>query len=47
VAALLSWHTVTALWIAWLIYWAISARNVARSEVREPFLWRAITLGGR
>jgi protein-S-isoprenylcysteine O-methyltransferase Ste14 len=44
VPALLSWPTVTTLWIAWLIYWAISARNVARSQVREPFLWRAITL---
>jgi len=43
-ASLLSWHTVTRLWIAWLIYWAVSARNAARTQVREPFHWRAITL---
>jgi protein-S-isoprenylcysteine O-methyltransferase Ste14 len=44
VAALLSWHTVTTLWIAWLAYWAISAQNVARAQVREPFHWRMLTL---
>src|SRR5215470_7816201 len=41
---LLSWHTVTALWIAWLIYWAISAQNVARTQIREPFQGRMFTL---
>jgi protein-S-isoprenylcysteine O-methyltransferase Ste14 len=42
--ALLSWQTVTTFWTAWAIYWAISAWKVAKTPVREPFHWRAITL---
>jgi protein-S-isoprenylcysteine O-methyltransferase Ste14 len=41
---LLSWHTVTTLWIAWLVYWAISAQNVRKAQNREPLVWRLITL---
>lgn len=41
---LLSWHTVTTLWIVWMIYWAISAQNVRQTRVRESFHWRALTL---
>jgi len=41
---LLSWHTVTTLWTAWLIYWAISAQNARQAQIREPFRWRMFTL---
>jgi protein-S-isoprenylcysteine O-methyltransferase Ste14 len=41
---LLSWHTVTTLWMAWLIYWAISAQNVRRAQSLEPIHWRLATV---
>jgi protein-S-isoprenylcysteine O-methyltransferase Ste14 len=41
---LLSWRTVTTLWMVWMTYWLISARNVRQTRVREPFHWSAITL---
>ncbi|MEO7987135.1 MAG: isoprenylcysteine carboxylmethyltransferase family protein [Gemmatimonadales bacterium] len=33
---------VPALWISWLIYWALSARNVKRNEWRESFATQLI-----
>jgi protein-S-isoprenylcysteine O-methyltransferase Ste14 len=42
---ILSWNTVATLWIAWMIYWAISARNVRETQLSEPSAWRAATLG--
>ncbi len=37
---LISWHTVTTLWMAWLIYWAISSQNVRQAHTVEPLPWR-------
>ena len=40
---LVSWHTVTTLWMAWLIYWAISSQNVRHAHTVEPLPWRIST----
>ncbi|MGC2194995.1 MAG: isoprenylcysteine carboxylmethyltransferase family protein [Terriglobales bacterium] len=42
-AGLISWHTVTTLWIAWLLYWAISAWGVRRNERGESSSQRFLT----
>jgi protein-S-isoprenylcysteine O-methyltransferase Ste14 len=39
----ISWHTVTGLWVLWLVYWAISAQSVRRPETKEPLGWRIST----
>src|SRR6266436_4799236 len=41
--SLISWHTVTTLWMAWLIYWAISSQNVHKAHTVEPLRWRIST----
>lgn len=41
--ALVSWHTVTTLWIAWLLYWIISAWSVRRNERGESGGQRFLT----
>ena len=33
---------VPALWIAWLVYWALSARDVKATRWREPLLSRVL-----
>jgi protein-S-isoprenylcysteine O-methyltransferase Ste14 len=40
---LISWHTVTILWVAWLIYWGISSQNVRQAQTTEPLPWRIST----
>ena len=40
---LVSWSTVTALWIAWLIYWFLSALRVRRNERGESVGQRLLT----
>jgi protein-S-isoprenylcysteine O-methyltransferase Ste14 len=41
--SLISWHTLTTIWIAWLIYWAVSAQNVRPAQTLEPLPWRITT----
>lgn len=41
--ALISWNTVTTLWIAWLLYWAVSAWGVRRNERGESTVQRLMT----
>jgi len=40
---LVSWSTVTGLWIAWLIYWFLSALRVRRNERGESVGQRLLT----
>ena len=40
---LVSWHTVTALWTAWLLYWIVSAWGVRRNERGESGGQRFLT----
>ena len=40
---LLSWRTVTALWIVWLLYWIVSAWSVRRNERGESGSQRFLT----
>ena len=40
---LVSWNTVTALWIAWLIYWFLGALRVRRNERGESTSQRVRT----
>jgi len=41
---LISWNTVTALWLIFCLYWAISALRVQRARQTEPAGWRLATL---
>jgi protein-S-isoprenylcysteine O-methyltransferase Ste14 len=40
---LVSWNTVTLLWIVWLFYWIVSARGVRRNERGESLTQRLAT----
>jgi hypothetical protein len=40
---LVSWHAVTTLWMAWLVYWIFSAWGVRRNERGEPMAHRFLT----
>jgi protein-S-isoprenylcysteine O-methyltransferase Ste14 len=42
-STLISWNTVTTLWIAWLLYWIVSAWNVKRNERGESGGQRFLT----
>ncbi len=42
-STLVSWHTVTFLWIAWLLYWIVSAWSVRRNERGESSGQRFLT----
>lgn len=39
----ISWQTVTTLWIAWLLYWIVSALRVRRNERGESGTQRLLT----
>lgn len=39
----LSWQTVTTLWMAWLLYWIVSAWGVRRNERGESGTQRLLT----
>jgi len=41
--SLISWPTVTTLWMAWLIYWAVRSQNVRQGQTVEPLPWRIST----
>lgn len=41
---LISWNTVTILWAAWVIYWAVSARGARRNERCESMGHRLATV---
>jgi protein-S-isoprenylcysteine O-methyltransferase Ste14 len=40
---LISWQTITTLWMAWLIYWIVSAWGVRRNERGESGTQRFLT----
>lgn len=42
-STLISWNTVTTLWVLWLLYWAVSAWNVRRNERGESGGQRFLT----
>ena len=41
---LISWNTVTALWLIFCLYWAISALRVKRARHTEPASLRFATM---
>jgi protein-S-isoprenylcysteine O-methyltransferase Ste14 len=44
VHTLISWNTVTVLWLIFCIYWAVSALSVKRTKQREPVGYRFATV---
>ena len=42
-SALISWHTVTTLWVVWLLYWVVSAWGVRRNQRGESYGQRLTT----
>lgn len=41
---LISWNMINALWILFLVYWALGALRVKQTERRETSTWRLATL---
>ena len=40
---LVSWNTVTSLWIVFCVYWGVSALSVKRTQQMEAAAWRFAT----